>query len=171
MILCPNCRHKEMVGAIFCSQCGAKLVVTDGPTGTAVYPTNTLQRVAAVSPDVTFPDEAQDAPMALSILDENEVLPLMGRRDFTIGRATEGQPIIPDVDLTPYGAYENGVSRMHAVVRMSDQRITITDLGSANGTRVNGKKLTPHVASPIRHGDVLIFGRLKIQILVRPTPN
>lgn len=168
MILCPNCRHKEMVGAIFCSQCGARLVVSENPTSTAIYPTNSLHQVTSASPDVPYPDEAKDVSMALSILDEKKLIPLGGRRDFTLGRASEGQPIIPDVDLTPFGAYENGVSRMHAVIRMSDLRITITDLGSANGTRVNGKKLTPHVANPIRHGDVLFFGRLKAQILIRP---
>ncbi len=26
MIICPNCQHKEMSGAIYCSKCGAQLI-------------------------------------------------------------------------------------------------------------------------------------------------
>ena len=26
MVICPNCQHKEIPGAIFCSKCGAQLV-------------------------------------------------------------------------------------------------------------------------------------------------
>jgi hypothetical protein len=26
MIVCPNCQHKELPGALFCSECGAQLI-------------------------------------------------------------------------------------------------------------------------------------------------
>ncbi len=26
MIICPNCQHKEMSGAVYCSKCGAQLI-------------------------------------------------------------------------------------------------------------------------------------------------
>ena len=29
MILCPNCQHKELPGALFCSECGTQLVSLD----------------------------------------------------------------------------------------------------------------------------------------------
>ena len=28
MIICPNCKHQELDGALFCSECGAQLVFT-----------------------------------------------------------------------------------------------------------------------------------------------
>jgi pSer/pThr/pTyr-binding forkhead associated (FHA) protein len=42
----------------------------------------------------------------------------------------------------------------------------ITDLGSANGTRVNEQMLTPHQEFPLSDKDVVRLGRLKIQALV-----
>ena len=28
MIVCPNCKHQELDGSLFCSECGAQLVFT-----------------------------------------------------------------------------------------------------------------------------------------------
>ena len=36
-----------------------------------------------------------------------------------------------------------GVSRRHARVRIADDEATVEDLGSTNGTRLNGKRLEP----------------------------
>jgi pSer/pThr/pTyr-binding forkhead associated (FHA) protein len=45
-------------------------------------------------------------------------------------------------------------------------RINIMDLGSANGTYINGKRLSPNVEQTLNHGDVVALGKLKMQILV-----
>ena len=29
MIVCPNCKHTNMAGALFCSECGAQLIGAD----------------------------------------------------------------------------------------------------------------------------------------------
>jgi len=94
-------------------------------------------------------------------------LPLEGGQEFTLGRVSGTQPILPDVDLSPYGAYEGGVSRLHATISLAKEGITIMDLGSANGTRVNGKKIPPHQPMPLQHGDMISLGSFKVQILIR----
>jgi pSer/pThr/pTyr-binding forkhead associated (FHA) protein len=94
-------------------------------------------------------------------------LPLAGQDEVTLGRVSEGQPVVPDIDLTPYKAYEDGVSRMHASIRIIEDQVLITDLGSANGTRVNGMQITSHIPYPVKHGDILTLGKFKIQILLR----
>jgi pSer/pThr/pTyr-binding forkhead associated (FHA) protein len=76
------------------------------------------------------------------------ILHLTGQSEFTMGRVAEGQPNLPDVDLSPYEAYAQGVSRLHAVLKLNNQRVFITDLGSSNGTRVNGQKIMPNVDYP-----------------------
>jgi len=48
-----------------------------------------------------------------------------------------------------------------------DDQLMITDLGSGNGTRVNGKKIDPHVPHPIDNGDLLNLGKFKIQIFIQ----
>jgi pSer/pThr/pTyr-binding forkhead associated (FHA) protein len=50
------------------------------------------------------------------------------------------------------------VSRRHAEVTLEDGEITVTDLGSTNGTQVDGKRLAPNEPAPILPGAVVRFG-------------
>lgn len=168
MILCQNCLHNEMLGAMFCSECGAQLIYATGVPTSAIRATTGSLRAKDVglkgSPlPVTFPD----AQVSLNIISTGDVLPFAGQEDVTLGRVSEGQPVVPDIDLTPYKAYEAGVSRMHASIRIIEDQVLITDLGSANGTRVNGMQITSHIPYPVKHGDILTLGKFKIQILLR----
>jgi pSer/pThr/pTyr-binding forkhead associated (FHA) protein len=69
------------------------------------------------------------------------MLPFADRNEFTLGRVSEGQPVMPDIDLGPYQAYTHGVSRLHAVIRRGVNNVLLSDLESANGTFVNGQRL------------------------------
>jgi predicted component of type VI protein secretion system len=72
---------------------------------------------------------------------------------------------MPDVDLTPFAGYRMGVSRRHIVIRQSeDTRLDILDLGSSNGTYVNGQKLTPNQPQRLRDGDELRLGQMVMRI-------
>jgi hypothetical protein len=105
--------------------------------------------------------------ISLHLMDSGKILPLASRNEFTLGRLSEGQPIMPDIDLTPYQAYASGVSRLHAVVKRDNNRVAVMDLGSSNGTYVNGRRLNPHTEESLSHGDIVALGKLKIQILLR----
>ena len=83
-----------------------------------------------------------------------------------MGRLSENQPIEPDIDLTPFKAFDNGVSRLHAVIRHNEGNIVLVDLGSSNGTYVNGMRIMPNVEQPLRHGDIVALGKLKMQIVL-----
>jgi pSer/pThr/pTyr-binding forkhead associated (FHA) protein len=109
----------------------------------------------------------EDTIISLHLVGSGQVLHLAGRTEFTLGRVAEGQPILPDVDLSVYDAYSQGVSRLHAALKFVNERVAITDLGSANGTRVNGQKIMPHIDYPLNHGDMIALGKLKIQVLIR----
>ena len=74
---------------------------------------------------------------------------------------------MPDIDLSPYQAYARGVSRLHAVLKRESSHVFLMDLGSANGTFVNGKRLNPNVDHSIANGDVIALGKLKIQVLLK----
>jgi pSer/pThr/pTyr-binding forkhead associated (FHA) protein len=105
--------------------------------------------------------------VTLHLLDTGQVLPLAERNEFTLGRVSEGQPIMPDIDLSPYQAYASGVSRLHAVIKRDANRVLLMDLGSSNGTYVNGKRLNPNVEQMLSNGDVIALGKLKIQVLLK----
>jgi hypothetical protein len=167
MPVCPNCHHKELVGALFCSECGAQLVDSNALTTQSMQTDSMGSIPPGVDPNfrpVTPP--ALDVWISLHLLESGQILPLSDRNEFTLGRISDGQPIMPDVDLSPYQAYANGVSRLHAVLKRSGKRISIMDLGSANGTYLNGKRLTPNTETVIQHGDVIALGKLKIQVLL-----
>ncbi len=167
MIVCPNCKHTNMAGAMFCSECGAHLIASDNLTTQTIAP-------GQVDSDIGNPAEAQkmiagklDTWGNLHLLETGQMLPLSDRNEFTLGRISEGQPIMPDIDLSPYHAYAGGVSRLHAVLRRNSNRVTIMDLGSSNGTYINGKRLEPNVEQTLRHGDIIVFGKLKLQVLLK----
>ena len=166
-IMCPNCHHQELEGALFCSECGTKLVSEDGLSTAAIRATESTITEVGEAPPPPPPIKATEARISLHIVRTGQILPLVGRDDFTIGRVSQGQSILPDIDLTPYEAYSQGVSRLHATIRIEQKKITIEDLGSSNGTRINSKKINPHQHHPIIHGDVIALGRFKIQTLIQ----
>ncbi len=86
---------------------------------------------------------------------------------IVLGRSDLQTRYHPDVDLTPYGALDRGVSRGHARIHAEDDRLYVTDLGSTNGTFLGGKRLDAHTPTLIGKGDELLLGRLAIQVLFR----
>ena len=89
---------------------------------------------------------------------------------MTIGRADSTGEHIPDIDLNPFDARRNGVSREHAVITYEDDTLYIEDLDSTNGTRINGFQLMPGRSYRLRDGDELEFGRLRAVVrFVRPS--
>ncbi len=168
MIVCSNCKHANMAGAMFCSECGAQLIdvdtlITQNITTAQVKEALTTQSIPPGPP----PAVTLNTWVTLHLLDSGQVLPLGDRIEFTLGRISEGQPIMPDIDLSAYQAYASGVSRLHAVIKREGDRVLLMDLGSSNGTYVNGKRLNPNVEQIIYNGDVVALGKLKIQILLK----
>ena len=170
MIVCPNCKHEEYEGALFCSECGAQLL--GAPAGITQhiqrYPTEQLKAplsaVAVPPPPLTA---SLESPVSLYVMDAAKILPLTGREEFTLGRSSEGQTVLPDIDLSPYQAYEKGVSRLHASIKINVDPVTVTDLGSVNGTRLNGQRISSNKAMPLTHGDIITLGKFKLQLIVR----
>jgi hypothetical protein len=166
MIICPNCQYKNLDGTVFCVECGMQLsglqpIVTQNISAdNRPFPPMERRKTAPFSEDL-------ETWASLHLLDSGQILPLGDRTEFTLGRVSEAQPIMPDIDLTPYQAYANGVSRLHAVLKRDGTRVFVMDLGSSNGTYLNGKRLTPNVDHTLNHGDMLALGKLKIQILLK----
>ena len=170
MIICSNCQHKELPGALFCSECGAQLVTIDILNTRAIKRSTTdqLDIPTEIPQSLTknAPTKSAEPNISLHIVESGQVLHLKERKEFTLGRTVEGQPILPDVDLSPFDAFSLGVSRLHAALRIVNTEVVVTDLGSSNGTRVNGQKIVPHVDYPINHGDIIAVGKLKIQVII-----
>jgi hypothetical protein len=163
MIVCPNCKNQEPTGAIFCSECGMQLTQLEGKKTQQIIPNSDDLGTAPIQQNISG---SNDTWISLHLLDSGQILPVANRTEFTIGRISDNQPIMPDIDLTPFQAFNHGVSRLHTVVRLANGIITAMDLGSSNGTYLNGVRLIANVESPIRHGDIIALGKLKIQIIL-----
>lgn len=83
-------------------------------------------------------------------------LPRQADRRFTIGRA-------PSCDFT---VADLSVSRWHARLHHEDGNWLLSDLGSTNGTRLNGWRVTSAV--PVQPGDNVSFGSAAYVIIDRP---
>ncbi len=92
------------------------------------------------------------------IIIKPEAETIFGRRDPATGA-------MPDVDLTPFAGYQMGVSRRHAAIRFGDgQSLNLWDLGSSNGTYLNGERLSAHRPYRLHNGDELRLGSLMMRV-------
>jgi serine/threonine protein kinase len=81
----------------------------------------------------------------------------VAKSPFFIGRKSPSDGIYPDLDLSHYDA--RFVSRLHAQITQSGSEYVLIDLGSANGTFVNGVQLPPHAPRVLRSGDRVTIGK------------
>ena len=129
-------------------------------------------------PDDALPmadrDPQPNAPMltagwkvVFKVGDKKKELPIT--KHIMIGRAVESDSKAGEInfDLTDFGAYHFGVSRNHATLTFNDGYVYLEDLGSTNGTRINGFQLTANQKYRLRDGDEIEFARLRTDIVFK----
>ncbi len=78
-----------------------------------------------------------------------------------IGRRDPSQSHYPELDLAEH---DRGIaSRHHATIQRSDGFYTLTDLGSTNGTLINGERITAFTPQRLRTGDHIKIGEVEIE--------
>jgi adenylate cyclase len=105
-------------------------------------------------------------PFKLTSTDGTHSFELRAGTPLVVGRAPNSD--IPIIDPT--------ISRRHAEVESNDSMVVVRDLGSSNGTFVNGTRVD---SAGIRDGDVVTFGKVAFRLqqsavtqppAARPTP-
>ena len=168
MIECPSCGHLHRPGTLFCSECGVYLL-TGGPLRTEPLPESDLPATRAdpwESGEKGGPGEAQREMQLVIVPPSGRQLALPAEGEAVIGRLDATRGVFPNIDLTPEGGLEGGVSRRHARIHRQKAQYFVEDLGSANGTFLNGQRLTPYLPHPLHDGDELQLGRVRIQVAV-----
>ncbi len=159
MKICPYCTYSNREGVLFCEECGQILYTTQGaatstkklPVGTGGLSAKGGWGTARFNQSATIVLQIRDNPSPIEIVPQQETI---------IGRYDGSSSSTPTIDLTPYGAYENGVSRIHAAIRRGEDTLTLVDLGSVNGTHLNGQRLIPNQPRVLRDGDEIRIGKL-----------
>jgi len=98
--------------------------------------------------------------VVLQVLPSDAQLWLSLDHPVTLGRTTlvNREDLL---DLTSLDGYRLGISRRHCCLERRDTSLTLTDLGSANGTYLNGEVYV------VADGDQLILGMLHMTIFFR----
>jgi signal transduction histidine kinase/pSer/pThr/pTyr-binding forkhead associated (FHA) protein len=88
--------------------------------------------------------------------------------ETVLGRGPDASDFVGLFDADD--AEQLGVSRRHAMLRPTESKLYIIDLGSTNGTWLNGRSIGVNMPYSLSNGDILRFGRLEVnvQIIRRP---
>ncbi|WP_054813678.1 FHA domain-containing protein [Nocardia arizonensis] len=158
---CEACGHDSALGAVQPRSAAHATLVTSVPAATQA---RHVIWIAAIAADRGYYDRvlAREGPDAdgvefPSFVPERRIV-LRGN-EILIGKRSVSQGVHPDIDLGLAPA-DAGVSRSHAMLRLTATELTITDLGSTNGTSLNGgDDLIPaHTAVRLRSGDRIHLG-------------
>jgi hypothetical protein len=158
-ITCSVCGLVNRPGELQCSRCGA-LLATAG--GTRKLDSNNDSATLSTWPtgEVIVTEQA---PIILEIGDQWVTLPVADT--LTVGRSSDvPSDVAADVDLSAYEAGDKGVSRQHIRLKRKNILVYVIDLGSTNGTFLNGRRLVPQAERLLRNGDELQLGRLKVKV-------
>ena len=166
MLKCPVCGYDNLSGALVCADCYSLLVDVKLNTQETTLPQREPgldvkplkgQRQVDVSKFganiVALYFDGFEQPLIVHITDR-----------VILGRSSTEPLTQPRIDLRPYGAFEKGVSRAHALLRRMGKDLTIEDLDSSNGTWLNGERLPGYKRLPIKSGDNIMLARLSFQI-------
>jgi hypothetical protein len=158
---CPNCHLAHRAGELACIGCG---VVFSSTAATHKFGSTNELKVELVR----YVGEAVTSDMqAITFRIDGESVTLPVCSSLIVGRSgspTDAPTVQPDVDLNPFQAHLNGVSRQHIRISRERDLVHITDLGTTNGTYLNGFRLMPHQERLLRNGDEVLLGRLKVRV-------
>ena len=158
MVICPACSHSMLGSPVFCTACGILLTLPDSDT---LIVKSTKRKVAAKPQKSGMSTQAdQSRTIEAYIRMAMPTITLTPEQAITLGHSTGAEERHPDVDLTDYNALEDGVSRLHAALRLADDMLQVTDLGSTNGTFLNSQPVSANQWHIVRDGDELRLGKL-----------
>jgi len=99
------------------------------------------------------------APVAELVFVDGVHEPLQVRQELILGR--DGAAGVGHID-------DPKVSRRHLALRLNRRTLTVTDLGSRGGTRVNDDLLRPSDERPLAVGDVVTLGGTRLRVTRTP---
>lgn len=97
----------------------------------------------------------------LKVNDTDQEILATDQTEVVIGRAYKDST--PDIDLGPYGGLQAGVSRRHNRLLRQGEDWFVEDLGSINGTFVNGVRVAPQQMMSVKNGDVIRCGQIELK--------
>lgn len=149
---CPSCGSINAAGEAFCSNCG-NMLGAPAPAAASSAP--------AAAPAASTAAPALTARLVVEA--DNQEFDLSGKDNIVIGREDAVSNIYPDVDLSPHGGEEGGVSRLHARIFYENGQYLLEDENSTNFTYLNRQKLAGKTPTPLHDNDEVRLGRVLLR--------
>ncbi len=105
-------------------------------------------------------DLAEQIPIYFEIQGKTVALPVAEL--IIVGRTAPNSPCRPEVDLSAFEGERKTISRQHIRLKRKGTLVYVADLGSANGSWLNGKRLRGERL--LRDGDALTLGTVQVRI-------
>lgn len=166
--ICPFCQVKNALEVERCVRCGRPFPAEKSDSGTGLY--DTTDQIVHTEPVLTgfLPDVEELKNLApdtlVLFINGEEPIILEDVQEIVLGRPVVEMPSEQTFDLTNYGAVTFGVSRRHMRISYVNGVFKVVDLGSTNGTTVNGRYLPPTKSKDLRPFDQLALGQLRIMV-------
>jgi hypothetical protein len=139
-----------------CAKLKAPVAVGDG------WKTPETIAAAVTQPEKPEIPETPEAPKTMRIVAMNapkRVEYIVKKDHFLIGKP--GAKVHAEID------FNRMISRVHCCVDREGDQFAVTDLGSTNGTFVNGDKLQPNQPKKVKDGDMLRLANSIFQVVIR----
>ena len=154
--ICSSCGATNPAGESFCSNCGVSLLGTPEPVSASSTPID-------ISSQNAVPEAVAGLQARLIVEADNQEFDLGGKDNITLGREDAVSNIYPDVDLTPHGGEEGGVSRLHARIFVENGQYMLEDENSTNFTFLNRQRLVAKTPTPLNDNDEVRLGRVLLR--------
>jgi hypothetical protein len=163
---CTHCGHENPADANFCGQCGRPLHRQDSggdPTTTGGFRPEDVGDGGAPAGELEPPVALADLDLGTALLvvvrGPNEGARfLLDRNVVSVGRHPDSDIFLDDVT----------VSRRHAEFRRDGTRFWVHDVGSLNGTYVNGERSDDRLLAT---GDEVQIGKFKLVAFIGGTDS
>jgi pSer/pThr/pTyr-binding forkhead associated (FHA) protein len=164
--VCTRCSHRNAEASRFCSNCGAPLRGgAQSERASETTSTISISGIEAYDSEITgqaaLPALSPEAQTAVDALPAGSAL-LVVRRG-----PNAGSRFLLDGDLTTAGRHPESdiflddvtVSRRHVEFRRAAEGITVSDVGSLNGTYVNRERID---SVALNNGDEVQIGKYRL---------
>ena len=162
-VICLECGQQNDKIAQVCDNCGAWLPDAQNQTLLSTKGVQLRAELEEILAEVKEVPELKPREIALHMVDFGDFIELTVTKPILLGRGDKAR--LSDtqfIDLSNYNAYGLGLSRDHAEIRYEDETYYLADLGSSNGTSVNGNPISSKESCQLAKGDKIYLGRLGI---------
>ena len=74
---------------------------------------------------------------------------------------------LPISRANPWASETVEETRRHCKIHQRGSAYMVEDVGSANGTFLNGQRLTPYLPHVLNDGDTLQLGRIELEVMIQ----